>query len=79
MIFRIYRLPGSRGVWHLDTGFGTQIINVIGFDCRCASHAVDMGDIAEMPRAWIEIINAELHIIDGIAFFDSLKIKAESA
>jgi hypothetical protein len=67
--WRIYRLPGSREVWHLDQGPHTPIINVRGFESLAHTRAVDIGG-DNIPRAWIEINGDELlHVIDGIAVF----------
>jgi hypothetical protein len=66
--WRIYRLPGSRQIWHIDTGDNTPIINVRSFsmDGTCAS-SVDRG--VGVPRAWIEVPygSTELYIIQGVA------------
>jgi hypothetical protein len=68
--WRIYRLPGSRSVWHIDSGQDTPIINVrsFSFDGTCA-HSVDTG--VGVPRAWIEIPygSTELYIIEGVAIW----------
>jgi hypothetical protein len=67
--WRIYRLPGSREVWHLDSGPGTDIYNVRGYRCFIPSHSVDIGG-TNVPRAWIQIhCGCSLHIINGIAIF----------
>jgi hypothetical protein len=68
MNFRIYRLPGSRRFWHIDTGPGTQVWNVHGYDCFTDSRSVDIGG-ENVPRAWIEISGAELHVVNGVAIF----------
>jgi hypothetical protein len=66
--WRIYRLPGSRKVWHIDAGPGTPVFNVFGFECFADAQSVDIGD--GVPRAWIEIPeHTELHIVDGKAIF----------
>lgn len=66
MNWRVYRLPGSRNVWHVDSGPNTVVINVVGY--RAAeTHSVDIGD--GWPRAWIALDNQELHIVNGIAIF----------
>lgn len=69
MNWRIYRLPGSREVWHIDSGCRTQVFNVTAWQCHTSSHAVDVGG-NHIPRAWISISGAELHIINGIAVFE---------
>lgn len=67
MNWRVYRLPGSRNVWHIDSGPNTVVINVAGY--RAAeTHSVDIGD--GWPRAWIAIDGQELHLVNGIAIFE---------
>src|SRR5258706_11435561 len=34
MNWRIYRLPGSREIWHIDSGPGTQVFNVRGYQAH---------------------------------------------
>ena len=69
MKWRIYRLPGSREIWHVDSGPNTKIVNVKNFIIRCHARSIDIGD--GYPRAWIEINeDNEFHIINGIAVFD---------
>jgi hypothetical protein len=65
--WRIYRLPGSRQIWHIDSGPCTQIFNVRGYRCAADSQSVDIGG-DNVPRAWIEVIG-ELHIVNGMALF----------
>lgn len=67
MVWRLYRLPGSMLLWHVDNGAGTQIINVRGFEIYAGCYSVDKP--TEHPRAWIELTNAELHVVDGVAVF----------
>lgn len=79
MKWRIYRLPGSREIWHIDGGrrtkcgqwiSETQIINVQQWNCNVDSRSVDIGG-NNTPRAWIEIDSpCYLHIINGVAIFD---------
>lgn len=78
MNWRIYRLPGSREIWHIDGGSGTPVINVRGYNCFAASRSVDIGG-ANVPRAWIEVNGreSELHIVDGIAHFDVVCLDGE--
>lgn len=75
--WRIYRLPGSRSVWHIDTGPNTAIINVRAFslDGTCAA-SVDMG--TGFPRAWIEIPygSTELYIIQDVAIWRAISMSA---
>ena len=72
--WRIYRLPGSRENWHIDSGCGTQIVNVRGYNCRVACFSVDIGG-EHSPRAWIQInknqlpLKVDFHIINGVALF----------
>lgn len=77
--WRIYRLPGSREVWHVDSGPGTHIVNVRGFEIYVPCRSIDVGG-DNVPRAWIEIaevpamrafpnqpLNADFYIVGGIA------------
>ena len=68
--WRIYRLPGSRSVWHIDTGPDTPVINVrsLSLDGVCMA-SVDTG--TGFPRAWFEIPygSTELYIIQGVAIW----------
>lgn len=73
MKWRIYRLPGSREVWHIDAGAGTQIYNVHGFH-SAESHSVDIGG-SHSPRAWIEVRESELHIVNDVAIFSRVFAK----
>jgi hypothetical protein len=67
--WRIYRLPGSRENWHVDSGQGTPIVNVRGFEIFVPSRSVDIGG-ENVPRAWIEIaLDAEFFIVAGNALF----------
>jgi hypothetical protein len=71
MNWRIYRLPGSREVWHVDSGDGTVIYNVHGYVCMVPSRSIDIGG-NNSPRAWIEIDSRfELHLMDGVARFSN--------
>jgi hypothetical protein len=65
--WRIYRLPGSREVWHIDSGCGTQVFNVRGYKCAADSESVDIGGM-HSPRAWIQVFG-ELHVVNGMALF----------
>ena len=69
-IWRIYRLPGSRTVWHIDMGPDTQVVNVTDFVCRVDMRSVDIG--CGFPRAWMEINRETSHLplINGVAVFD---------
>jgi hypothetical protein len=69
-IWRIYRLPGSRTVWHIDMGPDTQVLNVTDFICRVDIKSVDIGD--GFPRAWMQIDRetSQLHLVSGVAVFD---------
>ena len=68
MKWRIYRLPGSREFWHIDSGPGTQIVNVKAFHIECPCTSVDEGG-KELVRAWIEVNMANLYIQNGTALF----------
>lgn len=68
MTWRIYRLPGSREIWHIDSGQNTQVFNVRGFKCHADTDSVDIGG-NNVPRAWIEVFADDLHIINGVAEF----------
>lgn len=71
MNWRIYRLPGSMKVWHIDRGQGTRIINVFGYKINVPSHSVDVEN--QNPRGWIEVdSHSVLHIIEGIAIWDAV-------
>lgn len=77
MNWRIYRLPGSREIWHVDSGSGTAVLNVHGYQCHAPSRSVDIGG-SNVPRAWIEICGGtELHLIKGIAVFGKRKWATE--
>jgi hypothetical protein len=77
MNWRIYRLPGSREVWHIDSGPGTPIYNVRGYSSS-HSHSVDVGG-NHVPRAWIEVPDAELYIVNGVAVFEKVQTKCAVA
>jgi hypothetical protein len=66
--WRIYRLPGSREIWHIDAGPDTQVYNVRSYSCAADSESVDIGG-DNVPRAWISVLHAELHIVNGKALF----------
>jgi hypothetical protein len=66
--WRIYRLPGSREVWHIDSGPDTKIFNVRGYESSVISRSVDIGGM-NVPRAWIEIGECDLHLVNGFAVF----------
>jgi hypothetical protein len=78
MIWRIYRLPGSRENWHIDAGHGTQPLNVRVYECRVTSHSVDIGG-NNVPRAWIEVEESELHLVNGVAVFSPAVVVMETA
>lgn len=75
--WRIYRLPGSRENWHIDAGQDTQPINVKRYECQVVSHSVDIGG-NNVPRAWIEITESDLHIINGVAVFSPANVTVEA-
>lgn len=67
--WRIYRLPGSRDIWHIDSGVGTDVFNVRGYKCLVPSQSVDIGG-NHVPRAWIAVSRCFfLHLVDGVALF----------
>lgn len=69
MNWRIYRLPGSRRLWHIDAGPGTVVINVYAWQSQLPVYSVDIGN--GMPRAWVEIRGAHLLIsktFDGCGY-----------
>jgi hypothetical protein len=70
MNWRIYRLPGSRQIWHIDSGPGTEIVNVLGYKCAADTESVDIGG-QNVPRAWIAVYG-DLHIVNGIALFSTV-------
>lgn len=76
MDFRIYRLPGSREIWHVDAGQGTPVFNVRGYECNVPSSSVDIGG-NNVPRAWIAL-QGDLHIIGGIAVFSRIVVTEKS-
>lgn len=53
MKFRVYRLPGSQRLWHVDTGQGTTVVNVVAFMSDVPVKTIDIG--SGVPRAWVEI------------------------
>lgn len=68
MTWRIYRLPGSKQWLHIDSGYGTPIINVTGFEIFAPSHwGQNCG--AVQPRGWIEVETDGFFIVDGTALF----------
>ena len=74
MNWRLYRLPGSREIWHVDNGEGTQVYNVRGFEMNVPSRSVDIGN--GNPRAWVEIeyVVSEFYIINGIATWNKTTV-----
>lgn len=72
MDWRIYRLPGSREIWHVDAGNGTPIFNVRGYECNVPTASVDVGG-ENVPRAWIAL-KGDLHIINGVAVFSRIVV-----
>lgn len=61
MNWRIYRLPGSREIWHIDSGDGTQVINVHAWQSSVAVQSFDRGGSIH-PRAYISVNFAELYV-----------------
>ncbi len=68
MTWRIYRLPGSMQFLHIDSGQGTPIVNVHGFELFAHSHW-NQNCGAIQPRGWIEVETDDFYIVDGIALF----------
>lgn len=75
MNWRIYRLPGSREIWHVDSGPGTKIFNVRGYEAVVMTRSIDIGG-NNTPRAWIQA-EGELHIVNGIAVFDRVRVQCQ--
>jgi hypothetical protein len=69
-IWRMYRLPGSMKVWHIDSGPNTAIVNVLGFQIAAQAKSVDIGG-NNHPHTWVEFDAEETHlfIINHIAIF----------
>jgi hypothetical protein len=76
MNWRIYRLPGSREIWHIDAGCIRHAFDVKHWRSNVPTNDKDIGG-NNVPRAWVEIQNAELHLIDGVAVFDYPGIMGE--
>jgi hypothetical protein len=76
MNWRIYRLPGSREIWHIDSGENTLVFNVRGYDAQVPTQSVDIGG-NNVPRAWITL-QGELHIVNNVAVFSRVKVPAET-
>lgn len=54
MKWRVYRLPGSRQWWHIDSGPGTPVVNCLGFMSDVPLQTVNgPGDV--VPRAWVQV------------------------
>jgi hypothetical protein len=51
--WRIYRLPGSKEWWLIDTGDGTALVYTKSFEFTSIPRAVDRAGTAS-PRAWLE-------------------------
>lgn len=54
MKWRVYRLPGSRQWWHIDTGPGTLVVNCLGFMSDVPLRTIN-GPGDQVPRAWVEV------------------------
>jgi hypothetical protein len=68
MTWRIYRLPGSMQFLHIDSGQGTPVVNVRGFEIYAhCQWGQNCGAI--QPRGWIEIEAQDFYIIDDVAIF----------
>lgn len=72
MNWRIYRLPGSREIWHIDAGENTPVFNVRNYECDTPSRSDGNGGTSQ-PRSWIAV-QGDLHIIGGIAVFSHMKV-----
>lgn len=56
MTWRIYRLPGSQKIWHVDTGIGTPVVNVYAWQSQGVKGIKSIDTATQVqPRAWIEI------------------------
>jgi hypothetical protein len=79
MIWRIYRVPGSKNLWHIDNGPGTQILNVLGFEINAPCK--NSRDETAFPREWIELSfkETELHVIGGIAQWQAVVSVSQDA
>lgn len=64
MIWRIYRLPGSRDWWLIDQGIGTPILKVLSYETRCGSQSVNDGNSGLQPRSWIQV-SGILYLIES--------------
>jgi len=63
MIWRVYRLPGSRQWWHIDSGPETKLINVNSIEFGLTgAYSVDMPDQFQ-PRAWFELDRAKFDLL----------------
>jgi len=68
--WRIYRLPGSKKIWHIDSGPCTPVVNVTGYVSNVPNRSIGVGG-ENVPREWIEVCSRYfLHIVDGVAYFD---------
>jgi hypothetical protein len=55
-MYRLYRLPGSKENWHIDTGPGTRVFNAQGFVSFGPLRTIDVGvDKGMVPHAWLEL------------------------
>lgn len=70
MTWRIYRLPGSRRVWHIDSGAGTPVVNVLDIYSSVPFRSVDTNSNA-MPRAWFEVGGCSPDAIVHLVVFDN--------
>lgn len=61
MSWRLYRLPGSREWWLIDSGKKTPILKVLAIEVQCC-RTITMNDPTNgQPIAWFEI-EGELHL-----------------
>lgn len=66
MIWRIYRLPGSREWWLIDHGPGSLVLRAKRWE---AEHGVlthsQNGDPTKQPIAWIHVSQSDLYLTDA--------------
>jgi hypothetical protein len=69
MKWRLYRLPGSRRMWLIDSGPGTEILTCTGI--QGLFYAREFSDDNAQPRAWLELVASNLYIDSesGVAYF----------
>lgn len=65
--FRVYRLPGSREIWLVDSGPDTEVHRVRGIRIEC--HAISRENPNDTPRAWLAVDSREMFVVDNVAIF----------